>query len=598
MPEDLHEKIKTLPEKPGVYQFYNGKEEVVYIGKAKNLKKRVSSYFHKENAGNNKLKILVRSIARIEYVIVESETDALLLENNLIKKYQPRYNVQLKDDKSFPWICIKNEPFPRVFPTRNLVKDGSQYYGPYTSMNMVRTLLGLVRKLYPLRTCNLKLSRENIEKGHFKPCLEYHIGNCKAPCIGLHSEEEYEENILHIKNIIKGNISSVIQYLYKMMNDYSSNYKFEEAQLIKEKIEVLEKYQAKSTIVNPNINNVDVFSIENDKNYAFVNYLKISNGGITQSHTVEIQKKLDEKENELLNFAINAIKNKLETHSDELIVPFTIGNEFNYKKIIVPKKGDKKKLLELSQRNASYYRIEKLKNQEAIKNRKQLNIGILEKIKEDIKLSSLPKHIECFDISNIQGTNAVASCVVFRNARPANKEYRHYNIKSVTGPDDFASMKEVVFRRYKRLVEENQALPQLIIIDGGKGQLAAAKKSLDMLEINDIAIISIAKRLEELYFPNDPIPLYLDKNSVTLKVIQHLRNEAHRFGLNFHRDKRSQNFINSELRKIEGIGEKTNEKLLHHFKSIDNLKNADIHQIAELVGMKKADIIVNYFNRR
>lgn len=593
------EKFKTilsvLPDSPGVYQFYNSSGEIIYVGKAKNLKKRVSSYFNKEHYENNKVRVLVSKIVHIEYIVVQTESDALLLENNLIKKYHPRYNVMLKDDKTYPWICIKKEPFPRVFYTRNVINDGSSYFGPYTSVHMVKVMLDLVRQLYPLRNCNLNLSKPNIEKKKYKPCLEYHIGNCLAPCIGLQAEESYNESIDHIKKILKGNIQEVILYLNQLMKTYSSEFKFEEAQLVKEKIDILEKYKSKSTVVSSGLNNVDVFNILDDSNFAYVNFLKVVEGRIVQAHTLELKKKLDEKLEDLLLMAIVEIRERLQSTAKEIIVPVKI--ELGQVKISVPVRGEKKSLLELSERNLKYYRLEKQKKAEK-KKEKHSGKRLLEVIKKDLNLSSLPVHMECFDNSNIQGTNPVAACVVFKNAKPSSKEYRHYNIKTVKGPDDFASMEEVVYRRYKRLLEENKSLPQLIVIDGGKGQLNAAMKSLERLEIRDnVTIIGIAKRLEEIFYPNDPVPLYLDKNSESLKVIQHIRNEAHRFGIKFHRNKRSGNFIKSELENIPGIGSKTIEVLLSKFKTIKNIQNLTLDEISSEIGNTKAKLLLEYFNK-
>lgn len=588
--------LKLLPETPGVYEFFDTKGKIIYVGKAKNLKKRVSSYFNKKDFENNKTRILVQKIADIKYIIVDSEQDALLLENNLIKKYQPKYNVMLKDDKTFPWICIKNERFPRVFYTRNLIKDKSIYFGPYTSVFMAKTIIEQIKSTYKLRTCNFNLSDENIKNNKIKPCLEYHIGNCLAPCINKQDEESYNSNIQEIKDILKGNIHNVINFLKKLMNDYAEAYEFEKAQNIKEKLESLEKYQSKSTIVNPSINNVDVYSILNEEEFAYVNYLKVAQGSVVQAHNLEIKKKLDETSEELLIIAITEISQKFKSIPDEIILPFEIDTEYIENKIVVPKIGDKKKLLELSLRNAKYYRIEHLKLQEKMNNRSS-NIRFLETVKSDLHLKSLPIHIECFDNSNLQGSNPVASCVVFKNGKPSKKDYRHFNIKTVSQIDDFASMKEIVTRRYRRLLDENEPLPQLIVIDGGKGQLSSAVSALKELDIyGKIAILGLAKKLEEIYFPEDKTPLYLSKKSETLKLIQHLRNEAHRFGITFHRQKRSKNFISSELENISGIGEKTQELLLKEFKSVDAIKKASIEQLTELIGVKKASVVFNYFH--
>ena len=598
MIEKQKEKFETilsvLPDSPGVYQFYNSLDEIIYVGKAKNLKKRVLSYFNRDHYENNKLKVLVGKIDRIEYIVVQTESDALLLENNLIKKYHPRYNVMLKDDKTYPWICVKNESFPRVFHTRNAINDGSKYFGPYTSVHMVKIMLDLISKLYPLRNCNLNLSRENVAKNKYKTCLEYHMGNCLAPCIGLQTEAEYDKSIENIKNILKGNIQEVIGYLNKLMNEYSGKFKFEDAQLVKEKTKILEKYKSKSTIVSPDLNNVDVFNILDDNNFAYVNFLKVVEGRIVQAHTVELKKKLDEKTKDLLIMAIIEIRERLASTSKEIITSINI--KLDNIKITVPLRGEKKSLLDLSERNLKYYRLEKQKKSEK-KKEKHSGKRILEVIKKDLNLSELPEHIECFDNSNIQGTNPVAACVVFKNAKPSTKEYRHYNIKTVIGPDDYASMEEVVYRRYKRLIGENKSLPQLIVIDGGKGQLNAALKSLKELNINNkVSIIGIAKRLEEIFYPNDTIPLYLDKNSESLKVIQHIRNEAHRFGIKFHRNKRSGNFIKSELDNIPGIGHKTIEVLLTKFKTIKKIRSLSLDEISSEIGNTKAKLLFEYFS--
>ncbi len=586
--------LSTLPNNPGVYQFYDSEDKILYVGKAKNLKKRVASYFTK-NHEYGKTRVLVKKIRLIKHIVVPTESDALLLENNLIKKYRPRYNVLLKDDKSYPWICIKKERFPRIFPTRKLIRDGSEYFGPYTSMKTVRTLLDLVRSVYPLRTCNYDLAQGKIDAGKFKSCLEYHLGNCKAPCEGLQNAEEYHRQIDDIRQIIKGNFKSSLQYFKHRMKALSGEMKFEEAQRIKDKIDILENYQAKSTIVNPKINNVDVFSIISDEVFAYVNFLQLSHGSIVRSHTMEIKKKLDEQDQDLLQLAIVEIRQRFGSQSRELYLPFdlAIGADL---KVTVPRLGDKRKILELSERNAKFFRQERFKQIKIIDPDRHTN-RIMAQMKTDIRLSEEPRHIECFDNSNIQGSNPVAACVVFKDGKPSKKEYRHYNIKTVDGPDDFASMEEVVFRRYKRLVEEAEPLPQLIVIDGGKGQLTSALKSLDVLGLRGkIAIIGIAKRLEEIYFPEDPIPLYLDKKSESLKIIQQLRNEAHRFGITLHRNKRSKAAINSELEQIEGVGRKTAQDLLKRFKSVKRIKAAPLEILAETVGMAKAKKIYETFH--
>jgi len=590
----LEVQIQTLPTTPGVYQYYDKDDKLLYIGKAKNLKKRVTSYFTKHH-DNGKTRVLVKKIASIKHILVETETDALLLENNLIKKYQPRYNVLLKDDKTYPWICIKNEPFPRVFLTRNVIKDGSEYYGPYTSIKTARSLLSLIKELYPLRTCAYNLSKKNIDTGKYKICLEYHIKNCKGPCEDLQSEDDYITDVKEIRNIIKGNFKTSLQRFESLMYDFADKMEFEEAQKIKTKIDHLANYQAKSTVVNPSITNVDVFSIISDESFAYVNFFKIVNGAIIQSHTIEIKKKLDEKDKDLLELAIVEIRQRFNSLSKEIYVPFTVslGKEI---KVTVPKLGDKKRIVDLSVRNAKYYRQERFKQIQIIDPDKHTN-RIMKQMQKDLRLQVEPRHIECFDNSNIQGTNPVAACVVFRNGKPFKKDYRHFNIKTVVGPDDFASMEEVVHRRYKRLMEEDKDLPQLIIIDGGKGQLSSALKSLDLLGLRGkIAIIGIAKRLEEIYYPGDPVPMYLDKKSETLKIIQQLRNEAHRFGITHHRNKRSKGAIKSELEIIPGIGEKTRIQLLHKFKSVKRITEASLEELETAVGIDKSKKIYTYFH--
>lgn len=587
--------LKTLPQQPGVYQFYDKNDKILYVGKAINLKKRVASYFSK-NHDNAKTKILVSKIKDIKHIVVETETDALLLENNLIKKYQPRYNIMLKDDKTYPWICIKKEHFPRVFLTRNVIKDGSEYHGPYASVRTANALLDVIKELFPLRTCTFDLSDKNIKQKKYKLCLDYHIGKCLGPCEALQTEADYNQSIAEIKNIIKGNFKEALLKFEKLMHQYAVDLKFEEAQLIKEKIKLLGNYQSKSTIVSPTINNVDVFSIVSDNSFGYVNFLKIANGSIIQSHTTEIKKKLDESDKELLEFAIIAIRDKFHSQSKELYVPFKV-DLINDLKITIPKIGDKKHIIELSQKNAQYYRFEHLKQLKIVDPERHSN-RILKQLQQDLRLKEMPIHIECFDNSNLQGTNPVASCVVFKNAKPAKNEYRHFHIKTVEGPDDFASMEEVVFRRYKRMIDESLTLPNLIIVDGGKGQLSSAVKSLELLGIYDkVAIIGIAKRLEEIYYPKDSVPLYLDKKSESLKIIQHLRNEAHRFGLTFHRKVRSKNAIQNELEQIAGIGKETSDSLLKKFKSIKRLKMLSLETLAEEIGISKAKKIYTHLHQ-
>ena len=593
---DLTVQLKTLPSSPGVYQYFDSKGTIIYVGKAKNLKKRINSYFTK-NHDNHKTRILVKNIVTIEHIVVESEMDALLLENNLIKKHKPRYNVLLKDDKTYPWICIKKERFSRIFATRKIIKDGSEYFGPYTSMKTVRTLLDLIKGLYPLRTCNYDLSEEKIEAQKYKLCLEYHLGNCLAPCEDKIDASQYDENITAIRAIIKGNFKDSLLQFKQQMQAHATNMEFEEAQKIKEKLDVLQNYQAKSTIVNPKISNVDVFSIITDEAYGYVNFLQLSYGSIIRSHTIEIKKRLAETKEELLSLAIIEIRQRFHSQSPEVYLPFPLdlGDKI---KVSVPQLGDKKHLVDLSERNAKYFRMERIKQMQIVDPDRHTN-RLMTQMKADLRLSEEPRHIECFDNSNLQGSNPVAACVVFRNGKPYKKDYRHYNIKTVEGPDDFASMEEVVYRRYKRLVEEGQSLPQLIIIDGGKGQLSSALKSLDLLGLRGkIAIVGIAKRLEEIYFPEDPIPLYLDKKSESLKVIQFLRNEAHRFGITFHRNKRSKGAIKSGLDAIPGVGPKTKETLLKKFKSFKRIKAATEKDLIFVLGENKGKQLYQHLHAK
>ncbi len=585
--------LKTIPNKPGVYQYYDKEGKLLYVGKAKNLKKRVSSYFTKQH-DIGKTRVLVKKIISIKHIVVETETDALLLENNLIKKYQPRYNIMLKDDKTYPWICIKKERFPRVFSTRKMIKDGSEYFGPYTNVKTVYTLLELINGLFPLRNCNYDLADKNIKSGKYKVCLEYHLDNCLGTCEGKQTEENYNKNIAAIRNILKGNFKDSLVAFKNQMEDFATNLCFEDAQKIKEKIATLMNYQSKSMIVNSKINNVDVFSIVTDEAYGYVNYLQLSYGSIIRSHTLEIKKKLEETDEQILQISVIELRQRFQSQCKEIYVPFKINVGENLK-IYVPKLGDKKRILDLSLRNAKYYRMERFKQTKITDPNRHEN-RIMSQMKKDLRLSEEPRHIECFDNSNIQGTNPVAACVVFKNGKPSKKDYRKFNIKTVEGPDDFASMEEVVYRRYKRLLDEKQPLPQLIIIDGGKGQLSSSLKSLDKLELRGkIAIIGIAKRLEELFYPEDPIPLYLDKKSETLKIIQQLRNEAHRFGITFHRNKRSKEALNTTLLDIEGIGEKTIIELLKIFKSLKRLQTASFDDLSKVVGPSKAQKIINHF---
>ena len=588
--------IQTLPDNPGVYQYYDKEGKILYVGKAKNLKKRVSSYFNKIH-DTAKTNVLVKKIITIKHIVVPTETDALLLENNLIKTLQPRYNVLLRDDKTYPWICIKKEPFSRIFPTRKMVKDGSEYFGPYTSFKTVSTILELIRELYPLRTCNYDLVKSNIENHKFKVCLEFHIGNCKGPCEGYETLENYQKQVNAIREILKGDFKESMKDFKKIMHDLATAMQFEEAQKIKEKIEILQNYQSRSTIINPKITNIDVFSIVSDESAAFINFLQIAHGSIIRSHTLEIKKKLDETDRELLELAITELRERFQLLSREIIVPFEVEVGENIK-ITIPQLGDKKQILDLSVRNAKFFRIEQLKQLQIVDPERH-TIRIMAQMQKDLRLSVEPRHIECFDNSNIQGTNPVAACVVFKDGKPSKKDYRHFNIKTVEGPNDFASMEEVVYRRYKRLLDENQPLPDLIIIDGGKGQLSSALKIMDELNLRGkIAIIGIAKRLEELFYPGDSIPLYLDKKSETLKIIQHLRNEAHRFGITFHRDKRSKSALNSSIETIPGIGEKTMETLIKHFKSVKRLKLATENEIIAVIGLSRAKKITAFYKEK
>jgi excinuclease ABC subunit C len=591
----LELQIQTLPDNPGVYQYYDKEGKILYVGKAKNLKKRVSSYFNKIH-DTAKTNVLVKKIVSIKHIVVSSEQDALLLENNLIKKLQPRYNVLLRDDKTYPWICIKKEPFSRIFPTRRMVKDGSEYFGPYTSFKTVNTILELIKELYPLRNCNYDLTEANINSGKYKVCLEFHIGNCKGGCEGYELLENYQKQVDAIREILKGNFKESLKEFKIKMLHLAQEMQFEEAQKIKEKIEVLENYQSRSTILNPKISNIDVFSIISDEAVAYVNFLQIAHGAIIRSYTLELKKKLEETDEELLELAVVELRERFQLLSREIILPFPL--DFGDKiKVTVPQLGDKKQILELSERNARYYRLDQLKQIQIVDPERHTN-RIMAQMQKDLRLSVEPRHIECFDNSNIQGTNPVAACVVFKDGKPSKKDYRHFNIKTVEGPNDFASMEEVVYRRYKRMLDENQPLPQLIIIDGGKGQLSSALKSIDDLGLRGkIAIIGIAKRLEELFYPGDSAPLYLDKKSETLKVIQFLRNEAHRFGITFHRDKRSKAALNSSIEEIPGIGEKTMLTLIKHFKSVKRLKLATEKEISDVVGVSKSKKIIEFYKK-
>ncbi|AZQ45160.1 excinuclease ABC subunit UvrC [Nonlabens ponticola] len=590
----LEVQIKTLPLSPGVYLYYDKTDRLLYVGKAKKIKKRVSSYFTK-NHDSYRISTMVKKIVRIEHIVVQTETDALLLENSLIKSRSPKYNIMLRDDKTYPWLCIKNERFPRVFLTRKMIKDGSEYYGPYTSVRTVRTLLELVKSLYPIRTCNYDLQEEKIQAGKYKLCLEYHIGNCKGPCTGLQNETSYNNNIDALRGIVKGDFKEAVKHFNTLMQEHAANMEFEDAQRIKDKLDILTRYQTKSTIVNPNISNVDIFTIVSDEAAGYVNYLQINHGSITRSHTMELKKQLDESDKELLKLAIVELRTRFDSQSREIYTqfPLDLGEEI---KVTVPKLGDKKRVVELSERNAKFFRQEQFKTIKIVDPDRHVN-RLMIQMKADLRLDEEPRHMECFDNSNIQGTNPVAACVVFKNGKPSKSEYRHFNIKTVDGPDDFASMEEVVYRRYRRLQEEDQPLPQLVIVDGGKGQLSSGVKALERLGLRGtIPIIGIAKRLEELFYPNDPVPLYLDKRSESLKVIQHMRNEAHRFGINHHRNKRSKQAIETELDVIPGIGGKTVVSLLQHFRSVKRVKEATEKELIGVVGLSKARKIIDYYS--
>lgn len=592
--ENIKNQIKLLPSKPGVYQYFDKNDQIIYVGKAKSLKKRVASYFTAKKNQNGKLRVLVKKIHSLKFIVVETEMDALLLENNLIKEYQPRYNIMLKDDKTYPWICLKNERFPRVFSTRNVIRDGSKYFGPYASGKMKNTILELIRQLYPIRTCKHNLSKKNIEAGKFKVCLEYHIGNCLGPCIGEQTDEDYQANIVEIERILKGNIASLIAELKHKMMALAAEMQFEKAQVIKERLEILTSYRSKSMVVNPKIKNVDVFSFVNDEDAAYVNFLKIIDGAVVQTHTLELKKKLDETPEQLLTLAVFEIRQRYGIEAEEMIVPFELEQDFGVAQHI-PKIGDKRHLLELSERNAKYYQLDKKKKKDLADPERHTK-RILETMKEDLRMAELPRHIECFDNSNFQGDYPVAAMVMFKNTKPFKKGYRHYNIKTVEGPDDFASMEEVLYRRYKRLLDEEQDLPQLIVVDGGKGQLSAAVKSLEKLNLRGkITIIGIAKKLEEIYFPGDSLPLYIDKKSETLKMIQYLRDEAHRFGITHHRSKRDKGTLKTELTEIKGIGPQTSELLLKKFKSVKKIKEQEFASLAQVIGDSKARLLINYF---
>lgn len=595
MNPSLELQLKTLPSEPGVYRYYDKNENLLYVGKAKNLKKRVLSYFNKTLSGY-RTRIMVGKINRLETTIVNSEYDALLLENNLIKEHQPFYNVMLKDDKTYPWICIKNEDFPRIFLTRNKTKDGSEYFGPYAKVRPAKILLDTIKHIYKLRTCNLNLSPKKIEEGKYKVCLEFHIKNCEGPCEDLESKEDYDEKIDAIRGIVKGDFRRAKEYLINQMTKYASNLQFENAQLIKERLDILEDYQVKHTVVNPDIDDVDVFGMTSDETAAYVNYFKIRNGNIIQSFTTEIKKMLEETDEEIMEEALIEIRQKFDSDSKEVLLPFHLTVEIPNVKLIVPKVGDKKRIVELSEKNAKEYRIEKLKQVQIVDPERHSN-RIMAEMQKLLRMPVEPRHIEGFDNSNIQGTNPVSACVVFKNGKPSKADYRIFHPKTVIGPDDFKTMEEVIFRRYKRMLEEGENLPQLILIDGGKGQLSSAVKSLKLLGLyGKITIVGIAKRLEEIFFPEDPIPLYLDKKSETLKILQQVRDEAHRFGVKHHRTRRTNSTIKSELEEIPGVGEKTIELLLSKLKSVKRIKEANLETLEEILGKSKAKVIWEFFN--
>ena len=589
--DHIKAQLANIPRKPGVYQFSDATGKVIYVGKAKNLRSRVSSYFNKISFESAKTKILVRKTADLKYFVVNTEYEALLLENNMIKKYQPRYNILLKDDKTYPFICVKKERFPRVFSTRNVIRDGSDYFGPYASVKMVNTLLELIRQLYPLRNCTFNLSEENVRQKKFKVCLEFHVKNCLGACEDLQSEKDYMESISDIKQILKGHSNQVIDHLKHRMKKHADQLEFEKAELFRSKLEVLSNFKGKSTVVNPRISNLDVFSLVDDKESVFVNYIKVVKGAIIQGHTIEMRRGLEESSEELLTMAIAELRQRFQSESKEIVLPFPIDIEFPNIKMTIPQRGDKNSLLKFSERNARFFMLDKLKRLENV-DPESYSKKLLNQVKDDLRLPELPVQIECFDNSNIQGSDPVASCVVFKNGKPAKSEYRHFNVKTVEGPDDFASMSEIVFRRYRRMLDEERALPQLIVIDGGKGQLSAAVESLEKLGIRGkVSVIGIAKKLEEIYFPDDSIPLYLDKRSQSLKLIQHLRNEAHRFGIRHHRDKRSKSSLKTELSGIKGIGPETEKILLKRFKSMKKIRELSVDEIAAVTGKKKAEVI-------
>ena len=595
MNENLELQLKTLPSEPGVYRYYDKNGQLLYVGKAKNLKKRVLSYFNK-NQNGYRTRIMVSKIVKLETTVVNSEYDALLLENNLIKEHQPFYNVMLKDDKTYPWICIKNENFPRVFLTRTIIKDGSEYYGPYAKVRPAKILLETIKNLYKIRSCSLDLAPQKIEDGKYKVCLEYHIKNCKGPCEGLESLENYDEKIDAIRGIIKGDFRKARKYLEDEMFRFAANLEFEAAQNVKERLDILEDYQARNTVVNPNIDDVDVFGMTSDETAAYVNFFKIRNGNIVQSFTTEIKKMLEETDEEILEEALIEIRQKFSSESKEILLPFHLNIEIPNIKLIVPKVGDKKRIVELSEKNAKEYRLEKLKQVQIVDPERHTN-RIMAEMQKLLRMPVEPRHIEGFDNSNIQGSNPVSACVVFKDGKPSKSDYRIFHVKTVEGPNDFATMEEVIYRRYKRMLDEGENLPQLILIDGGKGQLSSAVKSLKLLGLyGKITVVGIAKRLEEIFFPEDSIPLYLDKKSETLKILQRVRDEAHRFGVKHHRTRRTNNTIKSELEEIPGVGEKTIELLLKKLKSVKRVKEANLETLEEILGKQKGKVVWEFFN--
>lgn len=596
--ESLKETIISLPDSPGVYQYYDQAGTILYVGKAKSLRKRVSSYFVGKDRHDGKTAILVRKIASIKYILVDTELDALLLENNLIKKYLPKYNVMLKDDKTYPWICITNERFPRIFPTRKVVKDGSQYFGPYANVKVMYTMLDLAKKMYPLRNCHLNLSKENIAAKKFKVCLEFHIGNCKGPCEDLQTQDDYDAAITKIRDLIKGNISVVIRQLKEEIKQYVSTMQFELAQETKEKLDALEVYQARSTVVSSSITNVDVFAFRADEKSAYVSFFRVIDGAIIQGHTIELKKRIEESDEEMLQLAIVELRERFQSNATEIIVPFELSLEIPQVEVTVPQRGDKRKLVELCERNVEYYLKEKQKH-DALTDPERHTKRIMATMMKDLRLTEEPRLIECFDNSNFQGDYAVSAMTVFRDGKPSKKDYRHFNVKTVQGPDDFATMREVIHRRYSRVQNENLEFPQLLVVDGGKGQLSAAMEALDELQLRGkFAVIGIAKRLEEIYYPDDPVPLYLDKKSESLRVIQYIRDEAHRFGITHHRKKRSKGTIKTELTEIAGISDATAKKLLSKFKSVKQLKEKSLEEISEVVGPAKGKLVFEYFQQR